>query len=278
VTLTLDAVRHTVFGAEDGTEAAQGLLGYWGERLSPYRVPVAPHRYLAGNRNSVSSMTCAMVEPHWTDAPLDLVIGAHAVPDSDPFLSLSGSYAHRFDAEAMVFGISDRGRLAPFSALRVALAHPGLARILVVAQDQSSVPFEDPGLADLDTTADHAVALLLSTLPDATGARLELLPDACEVTPGTVGAAVDAALAGRDVDLVIAGTHVGPLTGQHVGPRVGPLASRGVIEAPGDQLCTAVWSVLADELPRGGARRIALVDYEPVLEYLCLAIVDTRGD
>jgi hypothetical protein len=170
--------------------------------------------------------------------------------------------------------VSDRGRLAPFSALRIALAHPGLARILVVAQDQSSVPFEDPDLADLDTTADHAVALLLSTLPGTTGARLELLPDACEVTPGTVGAAVDAALAGRGVDLVIAGPHVGPLTDS----LTGPLAGRGVIGAPGDQLCTAVWSVLADELPGTGARRIALVDYEPALEYLCLATVDTRGD
>ncbi len=266
MTLSLDAVRHTVFGAQDGTEAAQRLLGYWGERLSPYRVPVAPHRYLGGNRNSVSSMTCAVAAPHQADGPLDLVIGAHAVPDSDPFLSLSGSYAHRYDADALVFGVSDRGRLAPFSALRIARAHPGLSRILVVALDQSSVPFEDPGLDDLDTTADHAVGLLLSAVPGAAGARLDLLPDACEVAPGAVRAAVDAALAGRGVDLVIAGPHVGPVTGHRV------------VEAPRDQLCTAVWSALAEELSRTRARRIALVDYEPSLKYLCLATVDTRGD
>ena len=267
--LTLSTVRHSVFGAGDGTEAAQRLLGYWGERLAPYRVPVAPDRYLGGNRNSVSSMTCAMVDPHWTDARLDLVIGAHAVPDSDPFLSLSGCYAHRFDADALVFGVSDRGRLAPFSALRIALAHPGLARILVIAMDQSSVPFEDPGLDGLDPTADHAVALLLSGAPDASGARVDLLPDVCEIAPDAVDAAVDAALCGtgRDVDLVIAGPQVGPLA-----------AGFRVVEAPRDQLCTAVWSTLADELSRGGARRIALVDYEPALGYLCLATVDTRGD
>jgi len=266
MTLTMGTVWHTAFGPEDGSEAARQLLGYWGERLAAYRVPVAPRRYLEGNRNSLSSMVLRMVHPHWTGAPLDLVIGAHAIPDSDPFLSLSGCYAHRFDAHALVFGVSDRGRLAPFTALRIARAHPGLDRILVVVLDQYSVPFDDPVFTDLDTATDHAVGLLLSAAPGAAGARLDLLPDVCEVAPGAVRAAVDAALSGRGVDLVIAGPHVGPLTGHRV------------VQAPRDRLCTAVWSVLADELSRAGARRIALVDYEPMLHNLCLATVDTGED
>lgn len=266
MTLSMGTAWHTAFGPEDGGEAVGELVGYWGQRLAAYQVPVAPQRYLEGNRNSLCSMVLRMVDPHWTDAPLDLVVGAHAIPDSDPFMSLSGSYAHRFDDQALVFGVSDRGRLAPFTALRIARAHPGLDRILVVVLDQYSVPFDDPALADLDTATDHAVGLLLSAAPGAAGARLDLLPDVCEVAPGAVRAAVNAALSGRGVDLVIAGPHVGPLT------------DHPVVQAPRGRLCTAVWSALADELSRTRARRIALVDYEPMLRHLCLATVDTGED
>jgi 4-hydroxymandelate oxidase len=264
-TLRLASVRHTVFGADPDTPARPGLLGYWGERLAPYGVPVAAHRYLAGNRNSVSSMSLRVVEPHRAAGPLDLVIGAHAVPDSNPFLSLSGCYAHRFGDEALVFAVSDQGRLAPFSALRLAQAYPELARILVIALDQSAVPFDDPELADLDPGVDHAVGLLLSDVDGP--ARLDLLPQRCEVPPDGVDTAVREALAGRPVDLVIAGPRVGRLTGQ------------SVRRAPADQLCTAVWTALAAELerPAPGPRRIALVDYEPTLRYLAMAIIDDPG-
>jgi len=279
MSLALVGIRHTVFGAA-GIPAVPKLVGYYAERLAPYGVPAVPRRYLSGNRNSVSSMSLRVVEEYRAGGAFDVVISAHAVPDSDPLVSLAGGYARAYDDGALVFAVSDQGRLAPFAALRLAMAYPERQRVLVIALDQSAVPFNDPGMAELDPTVDHAVGLLLcpreprprELRPQGT-VTVELLPTRAGVPRHLVGSAVRAALAGRDVDLVVTGPFVTAVTGWTVRP------------APRDQLCTSVWSVLADELttdelttPATRYRRIAVADYEPALRYLCLAILDIPPD
>jgi hypothetical protein len=174
---------------------------------------------------------------------------AHATPDADARISLAGTLAAE---HTLVFAISDLGRLAPFSALEVVRSHPD-GRALVIALDQGTVPYADPQLATLDTAADHAVGLLLGAGGLADLRTLRLLTN---ISPDRVEVAVAAELSAAPVDLAIIGSHV-PST-----------ASHRVRRAPDDQLCSGVWSVLAQELaaPHSRCRRISVIEYEPVLQ------------
>lgn len=306
MSLRLVGTNHARFGADPDSRIRPELVDYWTDRIGPYGFGVEPDRYLNGNRNSIDRMSQRVIgslggvssDGGVSDGglsigglpigglpdggSLDLVIAAHATPDCDPMVSFTGSYAHTYDDGALVFAVSDQGRLAPFSALRLASAYPEHRNILVIALDQSSVVSADPGLARLDTNTDHAVGLRLTRAgaDDAgvVGARLELLPTLNEVASDRVAEAVLGALEPWAPELVITGTDVGPVPGLPVRP------------APSDQLCTAVWSVLAAELAEPAvssapaswapassgpaSRRIAVVEYEPDLCCLCLAVVD----
>jgi amino acid adenylation domain-containing protein len=229
--LALARAYHATFGPDKHSVPIPELLGYWAERLAPYGVAVAPQRYLDGNRNSVAAMSMHVVEQLRPPGPLHLMVAAHATQDCDPFTSLSGTYARRYDDGALVMAVSDQGRLAPFTGLRLAQALPE-QQAIIVALDQSSVCFDDPELADLNTTTEHAVGLLLTRDGPA---RLEMLRQLTGLGPTDVAAATHAALAGHAVDLVITGTRVGRLDGLDAVVR----------RAPVDQLCSAVWSGFA---------------------------------
>lgn len=259
--VTLVAAHHARFGADPANVAKPELLSYWSERILPYGEPVRPDRYLTGNRNSLTDMSMHVVDRYRDGRPFDLVVTAHATPDCDPLISLTGSYARRHDDGALVFAVSDQGRLSPFTALRVAAVHPWRGRALVIALDQSSLVSTEPRPADLDPVTDHAVGLLLDR---RVGMPLELVATLTEVAADDVAAAVRTALDGRGVDLLIAG------------PRVPSPAGHPVRRAASDQLCTAVWTTLAAEIATAArpARRIAIADYEPDLGCLGLAVLD----
>jgi len=243
------ALHHSVFADSIDKPDRDEILALWPERLDRSGVWVDRDRYLRGCHNSFASMTSDVAGRFRADGPLDIIVIAHATPDTDSRISLAGTLAA---GNTLVFAISDLGRLAPFSALEVVRAHPE-GRGLVIALDQGTVPYEDPQLATLDSAADHAVGLLLGAGGQAELHTLRLLTN---IPPDLVEAAVAADLSCTPVDLAIIGAHV-PGGVNHL-----------VRRAPADQLCSAVWSALAQQIaaPSSRCRRIAVIEYEPALQ------------
>ena len=242
------ALHHSVFTDSIDKPDRDEILALWSERLDWAGVCIDRDRYLCGRHNSFASMTTDLTGRFSADGPLDIIVIAHATPDADARISLAGTLAAR---NTLVFAISDLGRLAPFSALETVRSYPE-GRGLVIALDQGTVPYADPQLAALDSAADHAVGLLLG---DGGQANLHTLRLLTNISPEQVQAVVSAELAYAPVDLAIIGAHV-PSGVAHL-----------VRRAPADQLCSAVWSALAQELarPDSRSRRIAVIEYEPAL-------------
>jgi hypothetical protein len=242
------ALHHSVFTDSNDKPDRDEILALWSQRLDWSGVGVDRDRYLRGCHNSFASMATDLAGRFSADDPLDIIVIAHATPDADARISLAGTLAA---GNTLVFAISDLGRLAPFSALETVRSYPE-GRGLVIALDQGTVPYADPQLAALDSAADHAVGLLLGD-----GGRVDLhsLRLQTNVPPEQVEAVVAAELTCAPVDLAIIGAHV-PSGVAHLERR-----------APADQLCSAVWSALAEEIaaPSSWCRRIAVVEYEPAL-------------
>lgn len=279
--LRLTAIRHQAFGINQLHPELAEAGELFSERCAPYQVTVDPDRPLPGNRNSFSQMSADMIELLRDQGDPGLIVIAHATPDSDPSISIAGYLQHRLGGDPLVFAISDQGRVAPFTALRIAQdwARNGACRATaVIAADQATLAYADPALGHLDTAADHAVGLLLTTDGTVPLLAVRQLP---ATAPSQVGAVVADAVAefGSVVPLIV-------VTGQAVGPGVVPAWTNAQARrVPGDQHCTALWSVVADELtgvgqhregrpnlrPRG---RVLAVDYEPALRLLSLAVFD----
>jgi hypothetical protein len=262
----LKAIRHRRFSAGEGTVDFDELALVFDERCSPYGVRGDAERQARGNRNSYAFMASSVLRELAADVPL--VVLAHVVPDCDPSLSVAGYFDQHLDARPQAFAVSEQGRTTAFSALRLAgnlLAGGGPGggydTVAVVALDQGTVAYDDPGLAALDTGTDHAVVLLLGR-EDHPGARPAALRHRSGVTPARAPDALAAELAG--------------LAGEHPVVVVGDLPGQPRDERTAGQLCTAALARLAAELatPAPQPRRVVVVEYEPALGYLGLAAFD----
>lgn len=235
-----------------GHLAGAGLRALWADRLA---AGGAPPRGVDGPGRSFAGMAAALLDRLPGGGAADLVVLAHVTPDLDPRDSVAGALAA---PGRLVFAVSDQGRLAPFTALRIASAFPDRTRAVVIAMDQARVPYPDPDLSALDDRADHAVALR----PDAGFGPVRQWSD---VGGDRLDDLLAGALAAERPDLVI------------VGPALPPPEGRCWRRAPGDRLGTAVFDALAAELDRSdpGPRRITVVEYEPACAGL--ALVTWRG-
>jgi hypothetical protein len=254
VSVRLAAVHHLSFSGRAAQPESADLLHFWAERLTPHRVAVTGERYSQGRRTSFGSMSQAIVDRCSRYGPLGLVISAHSGPDADARQSVAGELA---ETNALVFAVSDHGRLTPFCALRVAEAYPECGRALVIALDQDSIPYPD---ADRPASeADHAVGLLLG--PHGASGRLRLLQ---QVGPPELAGVVAAELAAAEPDLVIAG------------PAVPAAAAYRTVRTAPDQPCTAVWAALAAELTTADSapRRVAVIEHDPRLHALGVLLID----
>lgn len=230
-----------------GHRAAPGLRALWADRLAGGApTPLAGD----GPGRSFAGMCAALLHRLPAGTAADLVVLAHVTPDLDPRDSVAGALAA---PGRLVFAVSDQGRLAPFTALRIAAALPDRARAVVIALDQSRVPYRDPDLSALDGRADHAVALR----PDLGFGPVRQW---AAVGGDRLDDRLAAALADERPDLVI------------LGPALPPLPGRHWRRAPGDHLGTAVFSALAAVLDRPAPRprRITVVEYEPATAGLAL--------
>lgn len=258
------AVRQATFPRAAGHGPGSGLRSLWAERLTG--APVRPSGDSNHRGHSFADMCAALLTEIDATENLDLVVLAHVTPDLDPRDSVAGALAA---PDRLVFAVSDQGRLAPFTALRLAMAFPDRPHAAVIVLDQAVVPYADPDLSALDETFDHAVALR-----PALG--FHPVRQWADITGDRVTGVLEPALAVEHPDLVI------------LGPALPPPAGFTWRRAPGDQLGTAVFSALSAELTGtesdgarpgeaqpdgttlGRPRRITVVEYEPALRGLAL--------
>jgi hypothetical protein len=230
-------------------------------------VHVEHEQQLSGNRNSYSRMSARVLPELTGPEEPDLVVIAHAIPDCDPSRSISGYLEQSLAGQPLIFAVTEQGRTTPFAALRLAqdLAQWGeYRRTAVVALDQGTVVYGDPGLAAMDIGTDHAVGLLFT---DDGPIRVSVLRQLTGIAPDQAGAVLARELA----DLALTGDVTvlcgDPTVDIHSGPDIRQR------RATDGQLCTAVWSELAHELAASAPMRrtVVAVEYEPALGYLCLA-------
>lgn len=202
---------------------------------------------------------------------IDHIVLAHATPDIDCRASV-GCFLVEAAGDPIVFGVSDQGLAAPFTALRVAADFPRGERVsgrtVVLVLDQSSVPWEVPR-RELVPACDAAVALVLQPAPAGRGV---LLGQHSAVPPADVPDLLVeylhavAAWSAAPVTLV-AGRHV-PLT---------PAACAGVGQirrVPEGRVCTGVWATMHELVGQPAPGVMVLAEYDPDLRYLCLATLE----
>ncbi|WFE36207.1 hypothetical protein [Micromonospora sp. WMMD975] len=211
------------------------------------------------------------------DEPVDLLVLAFAVHDALPGRATAAYLSHVCPGTPMSFALCDQGSAAAFTGLRIAGAQPAGRRSLVLAVEQSVLPY-DPGVAVPERH--RAVALLLGGGPAVggdmapgdgpaagAGARVTALRQHADVGPDDVAGLAAAELrglgAGRaDVAVVLGAGLAGVATG----------ASPVTVVPPGQPM-TGVWWALLDRLDEGPGRdgTVVAADYDPELRYLCLA-------
>lgn len=255
--LRLAGIRHIRFTQNPMRSELAVEAQYFGERLADYGMSASPHQPRAGNRNSYAQMSLRLVTELRADP--ELIVLAHALPDSDMRTSPAGLLSRQLVGRPMVFGVSEQGRATPFMALRLAEAYTALgtrsAAVLIL--DQGTLFYQDPVLAELDTATDHAVGLWFTATAAIGAGPTRQWTD---VPPDRAGALLSEAIgdAGPGPVTVTAGTRV---------PDVPGAAMR---RGAAGQLCTSVWSDLAGQLakPSPADRTILVTEYEPTLGYL----------
>lgn len=169
----------------------------------------------------------------------DVVVLAAAVPDLDPWRSAATRLTELLPGSPLLFAVSDQGSGATFTALRLAgeyAARHGFGRALVLAMDQSTLPY-DTGDAVLG--GDAAVALVL----ERSGGVISV-GQIGDVEPDQVPEVFGDLLAGVRPASIVAGHDVEDLPGFGAVKRV-----------PAGFPATGLWSA-----PQG---RTAYLDYDP---------------
>jgi len=149
---------------------------YFSERATP-DCPLDWVAYRAAEHSPFALM-CADVTAALAAEPLDLVAVAHTDPDCAPDISIAGFLAARRGDTPVVVAFSDQGRLAPFSALQVALAyrqHQARFQAVLVALRQAAAPYAAPGREA--GGMDEAVGVLLGDTGDIELAGLHQFVD-----------------------------------------------------------------------------------------------------
>ncbi|GAB3984105.1 hypothetical protein V1634_34760 [Plantactinospora veratri] len=288
--LRLVSARHRAFGPDAGADGGAGtgvppsVERYLRDLVASRGGTFRPEALRAGAGTSFTAMAHGLVAeigPEWPS--VDLIVLCHAVPEINPGTSPACSLVDAAPGTPVAFTVCDQGRVAPFSALRVAGAYLGsvpLRRVLVLVLDQGTVPWEVDDRADLPNR-DLGVALVLDRVPARRDCGV-LLQQHAEVDPGQVGELLRARLPALTAHpgpvRVVAGSGVPP--GQLTGLDV------PVVAAPAGLLCTSGWAYLSQAsrstaTPGGGdpagtadPARLVLVEYESRLRHLSLAAVD----
>jgi 4-hydroxymandelate oxidase len=188
--------------------------------------------------------------------PVDVLVLVFAVPDVRPGRATAVYLSHVCPGNPLAFAVCDQGRVGAFAGLRLLREYArtgGCRRGLLVVAEQSTVHY--PSAAPVALPSRHAAVALLCEVDPAPGALVSALRQLPDVPPESVPdrlARELAALDATDATLI-----VGSPTG-------------------GGQPDTEVWWELAAALSATGPERVVVAQYEPLLRYLCVAVVDRR--
>ncbi|WP_407288465.1 hypothetical protein [Streptomyces sp. BP-8] len=228
-------------------------------------------QFAAGPQHTHRQLTDLLADhPSLRGRTADLVIVAHALPDSQPY-GVTASYAGLlFGDDSHGFAVSEQGLSAPFTALRILTGFWRSGRTrrpVLLVLEQTTLPVRDPAVHGERPLVDSGALLAFGgegrlALRDAKDVRLELTRE--ELT-ARLNALVDQDPQGTLVVL-------GPSAARRLGPALrGPNRHEA---APGTH-ATGVWVALADNWVDWQARyrRIALCDLELTTDQGCMAVL-----
>lgn len=204
--------------------------------------------------------------------PVDLLIFAFAIADLAPGRSTAAYLAHLCPGEPLAFTICDQGIAAPYTALRLLGAYsgtPGCRRALLMVAEQATTLYDLPAPAAMPTR--HAAVLLVFDADgqSSLGPVRQVRGVAPEAAHDLVSAAVTELAGSGDVTLITGNGF------DSCGPPP-PLACGQHLAAPPGQPCTGAWWELIGGLDDAAiaGRRVLIADYDPTLEYVCIAAID----
>jgi len=270
-TLRLARIEHRLFGR--GEPYSSEFVSYFADLTRQFDKPFHEEHFTGAAPNSFTDMVTEVVRAvaRSNDA-VDVAIIAHSTPDSRP--TRPACYlSHVLTGNPLSFALSEQGVAAPFTAVRITAEYAQNAafrRAMVIALDQSFLWNGAEARLPEGTRMpgrDSAVALVL-----ASDGRFGQ-PSVCnvaDVAPGAVRRLVTEQLHA----LAAPGTPMTTIAGIGVDAQVAE--DFPIRWAPGDLPCTGVWSEFAAGLGQWTAagQRVVLVDYDPVLRYLSLCVID----
>lgn len=177
--------------------------------------------------------------------PFDLVVLAQAIPDPRPLQSSGCLLGSLLPGRPIVYGVSDQGALAPFTALRLALAHQARHALVLAAEREGMTA--------------------LTLRGGSSGPRdlaVRQIPDVAADQVTAVVAAELARVAGDRPAVLVAGQGIGAL----------PASGARVIDAPA-RGNTGLWSRLAAITDAPDAGRIVIAAYEPAVRGVGIAVI-----
>jgi hypothetical protein len=253
------------FHSESPNAADPELREYLVDLVAPYGLALREDLLAAGVGQSYADMAATLVT-ELADAPLDLLILAHAMPDVLPGQPTAMYLSHICPGNPFAFAVCDQGLVAPFTAISLARSYVGAngyGRALVLVVEQSALHYV-PASAPPVPARHTAVGFVLDRSAPIGLTRLSLCRD---VEPGAV-AGLFARELSRDsvVDLVV-------VLGGELAERVAPAALPFEVRiAPPGQPCTGPWWELAGGLAgwAGSRRPVLVAEYEPELRYLAV--------
>ncbi|MBD0696092.1 hypothetical protein [Streptomyces sp. CBMA123] len=140
---------------------------FYAELGAPYRASFDRAQFAAAGRRTSVELAYGALDAlgplDAEDAP-EMAVIAYAAPDFEHTELVASCVRRRLPGDPLAFALSDQGRLAPFSALRVAVEYArrcGWSRLLLLAVDQGTQPFPLPTDSPAGLRGDAAVALLL---------------------------------------------------------------------------------------------------------------------
>lgn len=256
LSLRVARIESRVFGSGPAYAGDPLLEEYLTDVAGLYGRAFRPDLLEAGRRNTFTQMAAEVVAGLGPGEPLDLLVIAHATPDSDPRRSTACYLTEAVPVRGTAFAVSDQGGLAPFTGLRVLADFArasGARRALFLVLDQGTLPYQDP--LPGPPAEDVAVAVLLAPAGPAGGVALT---QQCDLAVRDLPAAIEAALPAGPAPLTV-------IAGPGLDPRLDlPPVPGEVIAAPAGRPCTGTWSVLAERLAgwRDGGRRVLIADYD----------------
>jgi len=233
------------------------LSVYVADMVRPYGLVPRDDIVEAGRGYSYGEMAEALIaELVPAETPVDVVVLVFAIPDVRPGRATAVYLSHVCPGNPLAFALCDQGRAGGFAGLQLLREYArtgGCRRGLLVVAEQSTVHYE-PAMPVALPTRHAAVALLCEA--DAPGGAL--VRDA-RVLPDVAPEAVEERLTRELTNLDAAGATL----------IVGTPSGDG-------QPDTGVWFELGAALDATGPGRVVVAQYEPLLRYLCLAVVDRQ--